>query len=200
MVNFTFRYSTICGLSPANVLTPFIGAAREIRASGTVDVPALFQKYLAPLYPDDSQFHSAFSRKVVRSNAQARYILAKINDFLSPNLSLRTQNDPHATDLEHILPKRFDGVWETSRRDFSGGADKYVYRLGNMTLIAAKLNRDLGNANFAAKKKIFASDCLAITQRVLSADKWTAEEIKSRQNWLASLACKIWRYPDEGGR
>jgi hypothetical protein len=200
MVNFTFRYNTICNLSSANVLAPFIGAAREIRASGAAGTDALFRDYLAPLYPDDSQFHSAFSRKVLRSNAQARYILLTINDYLSPNLSLRTQADPHETDLEHILPKRYNGAWEASRRDFPGGADKYVYRLGNMTLIAAKLNRDLGNANFSAKKQVFASDCLAITQRVLNCDKWTAEEIKSRQNWLASIACKIWRYPEENGR
>ncbi len=198
MVNFTFRYTTICNLSPSNVLGPFIQAAREIRANGVVDTPRLFRNYLMPLYPDDSQFHSAFSRKIIRSNAQARYILAKINDYLSPNPSLRTQADPFATDLEHILPKRFDSVWDTNRRDFPGGADKYVYRLGNMTLIAAKLNRELGNADFEVKKRVFASDCLAITRRVVEAEKWTAEEIKSRQNWLASMACKIWRYSENG--
>jgi len=197
LVNFTFRYNTICNLSPSNVLGPFINSARDIRTNKRVDAREIFQKYLAPLYPEDSQFHSAFSRKIVRSNAQARYILAKINDHLSPKPSLRTQADPFATDLEHILPKRYGNVWETNRRDFPGGADKYVYRLGNMTLIAAKLNRELGNADFKQKKAVFANDCLEITQRVLSCEKWTAEEIKARQNWLASLACKIWRYPED---
>jgi hypothetical protein len=196
LVNFTFRYNTICNLSPSNILQPFIAAAREIREIGKVDPKALFQKYLSSLYPEDSQFHSAFSRKVIRSNAQARYILAKINDHLSPNPSLRTQVDPFATDLEHILPKRHNSDWEGSRRDFPGGIDKFVYRLGNMTLISAKLNRELGNADFETKKKVFARDCLDITQKVLSSERWTGEEIKNRQNWLASLACKIWRCPD----
>ena len=199
-VNFTFRYNTICSLNAASVLGPYIGAAREIRAQGSANTLGIFQKYLSPLYPEDSQFHSAFSRKIIRSNAQARYILAKINDYLSPNPSLRTQADPFATDLEHILPKRHGEVWEDNRKHFPGGADKYVYRLGNMTLIAAKLNRELGNANFEQKKTVFASDCLAITQRVLNCDKWSAEEIKARQNWLASMACKIWRYPEETQR
>jgi hypothetical protein len=198
LVNFTFRYNTICNLSPSNVLGPFISAAREIRRRRAVDTADLFQKFLEPLYPSDSQFHSAFSRKIVRSNVQARYILLTINDYLSPNPSLRTQADPLATDLEHILPKRYDASWEKSRRDFPGGADKYVYRIGNMTLISAKLNGQLGNADFEAKKRVFASDRLAITERVLTAEKWTAEEIKGRQNWLASHACKIWRYPEEG--
>ncbi len=195
LVTFTFRYNTICSLSPSNLLLPFIGAARHIRETGRADPAELFAKFLAGLYPDDSQFHSAFARKVIRVNAQARYILAKINDHLTANPSLRTQLDPFATDLEHILPKRYNRSWETGRRDFPGGADKYVYRLGNMTLIAARLNRDLGNANFPAKKKVYAQDQLQITRKVIDAEKWTHEEIKNRQNWLASLACKIWRYP-----
>lgn len=195
LVTFTFRYNTVCSLSPSNILQPFINAARHIRESGRVDTAELFARFLAGLYPDDSQFHSAFARKVIRVNSQARYILAKINDYLTANPSLRTQIDPFSTDLEHILPKRHNRSWETSRRDFPGGADKYVYRLGNMTLIAAKLNRDLGNANFAAKKRVYTLDRLEITRKVLDAEKWTHEEIKNRQNWLASLACKIWRYP-----
>ncbi len=197
LVNFTFRYSTICNLSPSNLMAPFIRAAGDIRDTGRADAASLFRKHLAPLYPDDSQFHSGFSRKIVRSNAQARYILRRINDYLSPNPSLRTQADPNETCLEHILPKRFGNSWEADRRDFPGGADKYVYRLGNMTLISARLNERLGNGDFARKKKLYADDCLEITRRVLSADKWTAEEITSRQNWLASIACRIWRYPDE---
>lgn len=195
LVTFTFRYNTICSLSPSNILQPFIAAARHIRETGRADPAELFSKFLANLYPDDSQFHSAFARKVIRVNSQARYILAKINDHLLANPSLRTQLDPFATDLEHILPKRHNRSWETGRRDFPGGADKYVYRLGNMTLIAARLNRDLGNANFPAKKRVYAQDRLEITRKVLDVEKWTHEEIKNRQNWLASLACKIWRYP-----
>ena len=200
LVNFSFRYNTICSLTPSGVLGPFINAAREIRAQGSVDTHRIFQQFLSPLYPEDSQFHSAFSRKTIRSNAQARFILTKINDHLSPNPSLRTEDDPFATDLEHILPKRHDSAWDTSRKHFPGGADKYIYRLGNMTLMATKLNHKLGNADFEQKKAVFADDCLEITQRVLNCDKWTAEEIKARQNWLASMACKIWRYPEEALR
>jgi hypothetical protein len=196
LVMFVFRYTTICNLSPSQLLQPFINAAHEIRKLKRVDAATLFAKYIAPLYPEDSQFHSSFSRKVVRSNAQARYILAKINDFLSPQLSMKTEIDPCATDLEHILPKRYGAAWEACRKDFPGGIDKYVYRLGNMTLLAAKLNRDIGNAEFGVKKPVYERDCLSITEKILDAEKWTAEEIMNRQNWLASHACKIWRYPE----
>jgi hypothetical protein len=193
LVNFTFRYSTICSLTPSGILQPFVNMAREIRDTQKVETRALFQKHLSALYPDDSQFHSAFSRKIVRGNAQARYILKKINELLAPSPAPRAEGDPF--DLEHILPKRYGTVWEGLRREFPGGIDKYVYRLGNMTLISARLNRNVGNAEFATKKKAYAADCMTITRKVLDAEKWTAEEIKNRQNWLAALACKIWRYP-----
>lgn len=193
LVNFTFRYSTICSLTPSAILQPFINMAREIRETRCVNTQALFQKHLSGLYPDDSLFHSAFSRKIIRGNAQARYILRKINELLAPTSTPRPESDPF--DLEHILPKRYGAEWEGARRDFPGGIDKYVHRLGNMTLISARLNRNVGNAEFATKKKAYAADCLTITRKVLDAEKWTAEEIKNRQNWLAALACKIWRYP-----
>jgi hypothetical protein len=196
LVMFVFRYTTICNMSPSNLLQPFIYAAHEILEKQRVDAKALFAKYIAPLYPEDSQFHSYFSRKIIRSNALARYILAKINDSMSQQPSMKTENDPYATDLEHILPKRYGDGWEANRKDFPGGIDKYVYRLGNMTLLAAKLNRDIGNAEFLVKQAVYKRDCLSITEKILDAEKWTAEEIMNRQNWLASLACKIWRYPE----
>lgn len=196
LVTFTFRYNTICNLTPSAILQPFIAAARDIRETGRADVPALFRKYLEKLYPEDSQFHSAFSRKIVRSNAQARYILRHINDHLAPDRSARTENDAEKTNLEHILPKRYGAAWEVWRRDFPGGIDKFVYRLGNMTLISTPRNSELGNADFGEKKRVYAEDCLNITRKVLEAEKWTAEEIANRQNWLASQACKIWRYPE----
>jgi hypothetical protein len=168
--------------------------AREIRETQKVDAKALFSKYLKALYPDDSQFHSAFSRKTVRGNAQARYILRKINDLLTPK-KMEPSIEVEPINLEHILPKRYGTVWKTCRREFPGGIDKYIYRLGNMTLTPARLNHNAGNAEFSTKKKTYAADYLNITLKVLEADKWTAEEIKNRQNWMASLACKIWRYP-----
>jgi hypothetical protein len=196
LVMFVFRYTTICNLSPSNLLQPFINTACEIRKQKRADATALFAKYIAPLYPEDSQFHSSFSRKIIRNNTQARYILAKINDFLSPQLSMKTEDDPFPTSLEHILPKRYDAVWEENKKDFPGGIDKYVYRLGNMTLIASKKNHRVGNAKFSFKKAKYEHNCMSITRKILDAEKWTAEEIMNRQNWLASLACKIWRYPE----
>ncbi len=191
LVNFVFRYTTICNMSPSRLLPVLIDMARHIRESGRVDTGEIFDLYLKKLYPSDSEFHSAFSRKTIRQNGLARYILSRLNDSLE-------DCQPHgsaqqATDLEHILPKRFTGEWGTQRRDFPGGVEKYVHRLGNMTLLEIGLNRELGNMPFAIKRKAFASEPVRLTASVVEADKWTAEEITRRQNWMAGLAIKIWR-------
>lgn len=227
LVNFSFRYSTICNFSASNLSAPFIAASRHIRESGTAIADEIFHRFLARLYPDDAQFHSAFSRKTSRNNALSRHILAALNDYLTPaqapqavrqapqavrqapqavqqapQAALLTEADGSSAApvlrLEHILPKRYQSAWQATRKEFPGGPEKYIHRLGNMTLIPEALNHELGNAPFEIKRREFARQSLEITRRIAESDKWTAEEISRRQNWMAGLAVRIWRFPETG--
>jgi hypothetical protein len=198
LVNFSFRYSTICNFSASNLSAPFIAAARHIRRTGKADAQEIFNRFLSRLYPEDAQFHSAFSRKTCRNNALARHILAAINDCLAPPAASDIDGASRLDQtlrLEHILPKRYQNAWTATRREFPGGPEKYIYRLGNMTLIPEELNHELGNAPFEIKREGFARQPFDITRRIAEAPKWTAEEINRRQNWMAGLAVKIWRRP-----
>jgi len=193
LVNFTFRYTTICNLSPSALLPVLIAAAQHIRAAGAVDARDIFARFLSPLYPDDSQFHSAFSRRAIRYNGLARYILNKLNDHIM-GTDGAAEGKP-MTDLEHILPKRFQRNWTVERKDFPGGPEKYVHRLGNMTLLTTNLNRELGNQPYETKRQAFAGEALELTRRIAEEPRWTADAIGRRQNWMAGLAIKIWRCP-----
>ncbi len=193
LISFTFRYTTICNLSPSALLPAFIEVARHIREAGRVDSDDIFGRFLSPLYPGDSQFHSAFSRKTIRYNGLARYILTKLNDHIT---GWDSAEDRHPiTDLEHILPKRFQRNWTVDRKDFPGGAEKYVHRLGNMTLLTTNLNRELGNQPYEVKREAFRQETLDITRMIADEPRWTADAIGRRQNWMAGLAIKIWRCP-----
>ncbi len=193
LVSFTFRYTTICNLSPSALLPVFIATAQHIRETGRVDAQELFGAFLSPLYPDDSQFHSAFSRRAIRYNGLARYILNKLNDHIT-GWDGAARGHP-ITDLEHILPKRFQRNWTVDRKDFPGGPEKYVHRLGNMTLLTTNLNRELGNQPYEVKREAFAQEALEITRMIAEESRWTADAIGRRQNWMAGLAIKIWRCP-----
>jgi hypothetical protein len=193
LISFTFRYTTICNLSPSALLPAFIDVAEHIRETGRVDSEDIFRRFLSPLYPGDSQFHSAFSRKTIRYNGLARYILTKLNDHIT---GWDSADDRHPiTDLEHILPKRFQRNWTVDRKDFPGGAEKYVHRLGNMTLLTTNLNRELGNQPYEVKREAFRQETLDITRMIADEPRWTADAIGRRQNWMAGLAIKIWRCP-----
>ena len=193
LISFTFRYTTICNLSPSALLPAFIEAAQHIRGTGRADSEDIFRRFLSPLYPGDSQFHSAFSRKTIRYNGLARYILTKLNDHITGWDS--AENRHPITDLEHILPKRFQRNWTVDRKDFPGGAEKYVHRLGNMTLLTTNLNRELGNQPYEVKREAFRQETLDITRMIADEPRWTADAIGRRQNWMAGLAIKIWRCP-----
>jgi len=184
LINFTFRYTTICSFSPSALLPAFIDAARHIRETGSANAKEVFNRFLRPLYPTDSQFHSAFSRRTIRYNGLVNTQIAQ---------EAGKGQAAAGTDLEHILPKRFQRNWAVDRKDFPGSPERYVHRLGNMTLLATQLNRELGNQPFEVKRGVFAGDPLEITRMIAEEPRWTAEAIGRRQNWMAGVAIKIWR-------
>ena len=194
--NFTFRYTTIGGKNTAHVGRAYMRAAHAIRTDGAMSANETFSRFFQELYPKDSQFQSTFAKKSIRITALARHILSEINNNLKDEAATpRISEKSNGLDLEHILPKKFRDHWQKNAADFPGGLHKYVHRLGNMTLIAPELNRRLGNASFDIKKEVYKKDCLEVTKRVLEEPIWSADAISRRQNWLASEAVKIWRYP-----
>ena len=97
-------------------------------------------------YPSDQEFIKNFRTRTIRSNKMlARTILAEINDAISDVPSLTTCKDPGETDLEHILPINYQQHWHIDPDQFPGGVARYRYRIGNMTLLASRLNNGIGN-------------------------------------------------------
>ena len=191
---FTFRYSTICGLPSANLTPVYIKAAQKIRQNPEISVQAIFQEFFLEIYPDDDEFYKHFSTKATRDKALSRYILTEINNSLDGRPSMETQTNTSVTDLEHVLPHKYEEFWNINAKDFPDGVEKYVHYLGNMTLLSAKLNQDIGNADFETKKKAYIEDDIAITEMIIKADVWTAKEICERQLSMAEIAKKIWKY------
>lgn len=193
--NFTFRYSTICGRNTSSVLRAYMQAAHTIRENGPMSATECFNNFFTELYPQDNLFQSTFSKKSIRITALARHILSQINNHLKSTDEKSYDASSLDIDLEHILPKKFKNHWTDNLSDFAGGPQKYVHRLGNMTLISPELNRRLGNADFATKKQLYETNCLSVTSRILTEPTWNADAVRRRQNWLASEAVKIWRFP-----
>jgi hypothetical protein len=64
--------------------------------------------------------------------------------------------------------------------------------LGNMVLMRASKNREIGNQSYAAKQPAYRESSYAITNQVAGQLWWGLNEIRSRQKEMAKIAVKTW--------
>lgn len=71
---------------------------------------------------------------------------------------------------------------------------EYVFRIGNLTLLTARVNRDVADKSFAEKKQIaLDSSELPINEFFRDLTNWSEREIEQRQDSLAKTALECWR-------
>ncbi|RWX51707.1 hypothetical protein VU01_10942 [Candidatus Electrothrix marina] len=190
----SFRYNVICGL-PGNELERVYNAIAVQLADGTFTSARAVITALQPIYPEDKVFKIAFADKSLRTTSSrnkkvVRYILFELERCCS-NISYDPDNSAYT--IEHILPEHPEQGWDTFDDRQHENA---VYQLGNMTLLSASANRELGNAPYQEKKTVYAQSEFAITQGISRRyDDWTPAAIASRQIWMASQAVSIWNIP-----
>jgi hypothetical protein len=98
-------------------------------------------------------------------------------------------DDRQAINLEHVMPDCPGVDWVHIDPE---AAKVYVKRIGNMALLLAKSNSDLGNSSFAAKKAAYKTSPYELTRQIAKASEWGPAEIAKRQTGLAELAVKTW--------
>lgn len=187
----SFRYSTICRRNPNRLEREYSKAALELRKTGEKRFTAVL-KDLVSIAPDDRDFERCFlGRDFTVTNKVAAYILRKI-EMSFKNDSPWVVAGTSKVHVEHIMPRKPNTQWlsviESSNMDHS----RQVKRLGNVTLLADKKNRQLSNKSFSVKVKNYKDSDLVITSHIGGYKKWTQKEISDRQRWLFDQAKKIW--------
>lgn len=148
---------------------------------------------LRPIYPTDEQFRGTFAEKQIRTTLARnrkvmRYILFEIERHVA-NHAFDYASDKYT--IEHILPEHPNEDWTTFTDE---QADRFVYRIGNLTPLESATNRDIGNKPYEEKRTVFEQSGFEITKKLACEYKeWTPERIASRQQWLAKQATAIWR-------
>lgn len=98
-------------------------------------------------------------------------------------------DDRQTINLEHVLPEDPKGAWT----EFDEETSKiYLKRMGNLALLLAKSNSDLGSKDFKAKKAVYKDSPYVLTSQIADAPKWGPTQIRERQKGLADLALKAW--------
>src|ERR1700730_15877058 len=157
-------------------------------SSGKVSTSQALWETMKAIVPDDVTFKDKFAKATVSNANLAKYYLRVLErQSKSSDDETIVNPDQGKVNLEHILPRNPQKGWVPIP------ADQYpalVKRLGNLTLLATRLNSKAANAGFAEKKKHFEESAIKITRDLCGFSEWTANEIEARQDKLADLAVK----------
>ena len=186
IIIISFRYNVICGKNPNELESVYNKVALDINKTKTYKIEEL----KSGIYVSDAEFEQTFAYKEFvyssRNNQIAKYILGKIEKFESG-----ASVDIISSTLEHILPDNPNEDWNWDDTKIQ----QFHYRLGNMTLLEAGKNKDLGNVSFSEKKAVYKQSTVPMTLEIGNYDleEWTEICIDSRQKKMANEAKGIWR-------
>jgi Protein of unknown function DUF262/Protein of unknown function (DUF1524) len=155
-----------------------IAKARELREAMKEVVPA------------DGEFQAAFATARVSKSYLARYYLRVIDRMAKPvdEPEYVANEDVSVINLEHVMPVTLSRQWNVDP-DVAAEAEKM---LGNMVLLRAGKNRDVGNSSFDDKKAVYRESAYTVTSDVAEYDSWTIEQIRERQAEMARVAVRAW--------
>jgi len=192
IVNFTFRYSTICDLNPNEMEKLYSEAAVKLRNNewGFEEIIKKLKEY----NPDDKIFCERFLEKDIKNTKLAKYILVKLNNYLLMKRGGKEiTTNINRVNLEHIIPKRPDKEWEKFLKENNIELEKWVHKLGNMTILLKEYNRKISNKFFTRKKEMYLKSALPINQELKVYEKFGPNEIIERQKKMAEIAKEIWK-------
>ena len=71
--------------------------------------------------------------------------------------------------------------------------ETHLSRLGNLAVLQAQKNSDIGNLSFSDKAKIYKKSSYLLTSQLGDLSAWDTDAIERRQKVLAELAVKAWK-------
>ena len=206
---FTFQYSVVCKLPGNKVERMYSRYAQQIeqavagvpakRLPGKIQqIFASLEKELKAECPPYELFNENFADISYKNSDQSRrlikYILNQIDKHYRPTAEYRI--DFSNVNIEHVLPQNPDPAWKLTKAQIAG----YVNKLGNLTLVAKKINAKVQNKPIPQKLHELRLSALPITKQLVDElekleGKWGESEIAARQDRMAELAYKeVWNF------
>jgi hypothetical protein len=157
--------------------------ARQLRADKAFESSI---SKLAAFAPTDDQFTTKFKTARVSRRSSARYVLREIEHAIRKTKELAVEESDRVH-VEHIYPQ------SPAAADRWKDHDLWIDRLGNLTLLAKRLNEKIRNDKFSAKKPEYEKSDLEVTKQLLKYADWNTANVNERQEWMAGFAKDIWK-------
>lgn len=189
----SFRYTVVGGLN-TNELEPVYHRAAKALLTQQARRPADVFQLLRSIYVDDSAFMRDFEQLDIDTSGQrkrlVKYVLCQLE---ADATGMPRDYEADVGTIEHILPENPLESWSDSF-DLDRH-DRFVYRLGNLTLLEPSLNRQIGNQPWDQKITAYAQSGYQLTQALALSgqSEWTPATLNARQNQLAQRAIHVWR-------
>lgn len=140
--------------------------------------------------PSKNEFEANFNDKLYYSKIESKQ--KKLVQYCLSKIEYKSQNhnvDLIGMSLEHIYPERPDTKWQKLKNN------DLVKNIGNLVLLDAGLNSEVGNKEFKNKKETIVDKSTLISSKNIIKDKteWSDNEIIERREHLVNILYKeIW--------
>lgn len=139
---------------------------------------------------DDQSFESQLSTLPSISPAKAKTIFIAIRNNKAQTSGDRL-NRSHELHIEHVLPEEFPPRgWGQFTPDEHVS---YHQRLGNMLLLAEKLNKEAARKPFSKKREIYQESDYKNVAFIDELSDWNTKVIRERQSTIAEELTKVWK-------
>ncbi|MBE9468079.1 MAG: DUF1524 domain-containing protein [Bacteroidetes bacterium] len=190
LVNISFRYNVIGKLNPNSMEKVYNKIAIKLNKNEITKATQI-KELLKEIYVDDNAFVSNFKSKTLPTTGKNKTIVKYILTKIENQISEKEYNFSDASfTIEHILPENYNEDWNDL---FSNEADKFIYRIGNYTLLEEKKNRIIGNKLFDAKKNEYLKSQYKLSNSNLYFDEWNIKSLNIYQSKLAKYAKSVWK-------
>lgn len=99
--------------------------------------------------------------------------------------------------VDHILPEKWKAVEDWKAKWNEEQAEKWINKLGNLTLLSGRKNIKASNNSFENKRSIYqgrgfdGTTAFLITQKLIEENDWREENLRERHHWLIREVQKI---------
>lgn len=134
-----------------------------------------------------------------------RFLLGAVDRGLPDDLGEDMIVQYEKCQVEHILPQGWEEHWpvgngldENAKLLRKQKRAAHVHRIGNLTLVAPSLNKEMSNSAWPTKKKaLWKHSHLALNKLLLKHEDWNEDRIVERSQWLAEHTCLAWPGPGD---